>query len=575
MSPFLAVRCLPLLIVVSAAAPISTPIGANADPVDEYVRLEMAKRHVPGAALAVMRDGKSIKLRGYGFANLELQTPVTPDTVFELASVTKQFTAAGILMLAQDGKLRLDDTLGKYLKDAPDTMSSITLKQLLSHTSGLPREGPLGSGRSYRDDISEDEIWRTARRLKPEFEPGERYSYSNLGFNLLGLVIEKVSGTSFADFMKSRVFAPLDMKSTRVNDLRTVIPNRAAGYYWQNDSYVNGEPTSPTTYSASGSIVSTAADLEKWDIALSSDGLLSAKSRDLMWTQTVLNDGKTTHYGFGWVVGDYKGHHCVFHDGLLSGFRSYIIRFTEDKLTVILLTNESSLDDPAIIAKGIARHYLPALKQDQPAAVAGTPAQFPSFTGRYEYGNNEMMTVTLTVPDGQIGAHLTTDAPDTYKPISESSFYSYDEDIQLSFVKDKSGAIVAVTVKQEGRERTAPRIGPLIHSMPVHPDPDPAFTNRVKTQLEALGKGGRLLGRTAGVTRGARKDFMTGVPDLLNIKSLTYIGSNDVSDRKIERHGGKVARVNYYKLTAGAATKYLLVYITADKLLTDEDIVDD
>ena len=348
-------------VLVVAAACLSA--ASYADPVDDYIHQEMRKRHIPGLALAVVLDGKSVKLQGYGFANLELESPVTPNTVFELASVTKQFTAAGIMLLVQDGRLSVDDTLGKLLKGTPEALSSITLKQLMSHTSGLPREGPLGSGRSYRDDITEDEIWRTARRLRPESLPGDKYSYSNLGFNLLGMVIEGVSGKSYSDFMQSRIFGPLGMTSTCVNDLRTVINNRANGYYWENGVYKNGEPTSPTTYWSSGSIVSTAADLEKWDAALSSDALLSAQLRNMMWTPAELNNGKTIGYGFGVrAVGENRGHHYVSHDGLLSGFRSFIVRYTDDHLTVILLTNESQLEDPGRLARHVAQEYIPGVK---------------------------------------------------------------------------------------------------------------------------------------------------------------------------------------------------------------------
>jgi CubicO group peptidase (beta-lactamase class C family) len=556
---------------VLASAAIRT--ACRADPVDDYIHIEMSKRHIPGLALAVVLNGNSVKLQGYGVANLEQQSPVTPNTVFELASITKQFTAAGIMLLVQDGRLSVDDPLGKFVKSLPGEMSGITLRQLMSHTSGLPREGPNGVGKTYRDDITEDEIWRTATRIRPESAPGAKFIYSNVGFNLLGLVIERVSGKTYAEFMRSRIFGPLGMASTQVNDLRTIIANRASGYFWENGAYKNGMPTSPTTYLSSSSIVSTAADLVKWDAALSSNGLLAAKYRSMMWTPSELSNGKTVNYGYGWAIGDNRGHHYVCHDGMqLSGFRSFIVRYTDDHLTIILLTNESDLDDPGRIARHVAQEYIPSFKVPQPPLVTGNPAMFPLFTGRYEYANNKMLTVTIE--NGQIAASLPDNTCDIYKPTSDTGFYSADVDIQLTFVTNSAGRVVAVNIKQDGVEKIAPRIGAPVHARVPQPDPDSALTARILDALDALAVGGKQLAKVPGVTRGVRRDFIS-VHQFADLRSLTYISSDDVSDRKIERHGGKVARIITYKFVTNTITRYVLIYLTADNLMTDYDIVAD
>jgi len=321
-----------------------------------------------------------------------------------------------------------------------------------------------------------------------------------------------------------------------------------------------------------GSIISSAADLVKWDIALDSNQLLTEASKAAMWAPQLLNDGKTVNYGYGWSIGTLRGHSRVSHDGLLSGFRSYITRFQDDHLCVIILSNQSSLDDPGKIALGVATQYIPTLRPMQPPSVAGNPNIIPLFTGRYEYSNNEILTVSYA--DGMLTAHLPNEGVDVYKPISDSAFYCYDEDIKLEFVRSTESSIARLKFTQGTSERTIPRISPLAKAYVAIADPNPQLTLRVKATIAAFSSGGAALARAKGITKGARKDLANAV-NIADVLSLEYIGAETVVGRKIERHGGLVSKVITYKMRTSKSSTYLVIYLTEDNQITDEDVVDE
>jgi CubicO group peptidase (beta-lactamase class C family) len=333
---------------------------AKADEIDDFVEARRAQMNVPGVSVAVVKDGKIVKARGYGLANVELNVSATADTVYQYASVTKQFTAAAILLLAEDGKLSLDDPASKHLDNAPDTWKKVTIRHLLNHTSGIKSYTSLfGFARNTRKDYDPDELIGLVRDLPLEFEPGEKFSYNNTGYFLLGLVIEKVSGKKYGDFLENRIFAPLEMTTARVNDRAEIIPNRAAGYHLVGRKLVNAEFVSPSQPFAAGALVGTVRDLAKWDAALYGDKLVKPATRQVMWTATKLNDGTTQDYGFGWSLGELRGRRFVGHGGGIFGFSTVIMRFLEDRLTVIVLMNGPA--NPESIAMGLAGRFLPGL----------------------------------------------------------------------------------------------------------------------------------------------------------------------------------------------------------------------
>ncbi len=357
--------------------------SARADKVDDYVEKQRQQLHLPGVSLAVVRDGQLIKSRGYGLANLELNVRATEDTVYEIGSNTKQFTAAAVMMLVEEGKINLDDKLTKYFPEAPESWSGITVRHLLSHTSGIQNHVAVPDWLNvFKTSITSettparDELLKMFFKLPLEFKPGETWSYDNTGYYLLGIIIEKASGKSYWEFLDERIFHPLGMTATRNTEPQPIVPNRASGYEWVNDHFENRPILAPFIAFSAGSILSTVKDMAKWDAALYSEKLLKESSLHQVWAVTKTNDGADApfDYGFGWFIGHYHGHHLVQHTGGTPGFSSLIYRFLDDKLTIILLTNHSDriVDQFAVDLAGM---YVPALKPPE-----GNPDPEPKTT---------------------------------------------------------------------------------------------------------------------------------------------------------------------------------------------------
>lgn len=347
------------------------PAFAGADDVDAYIQAQMQQLHIPGVSLAVVRDGRIARLQSYGLANMELNAPVTNDTVFEIGSITKQFTAVAIMMLAEEGKVRLDDKISQYLPGVPETWGGVTVRHLLTHSSGIPNylavpglfEATARSGQSH-DDIAQLFFTRL-RQL--EFQPGETWAYSNTGYLLLGNIIENASGKPYWEFLDERIFKPLGMRTSRSSEPAAIVNGRAAGYAWTGQSFNNRPALTENAYGA-GSIVATIGDMAKWDAALYGEKLLKSSSLKQMWTPAKAAGGAVApfNYGFGWFLDTYHGRHVVAHTGGTPGFSSAIYRFTDDKLTVILLTNHGDrvIDHLAIDVAGM---YVPELARPKRA----------------------------------------------------------------------------------------------------------------------------------------------------------------------------------------------------------------
>jgi len=344
-----------LLLTLSLAA--FAQDGA-ATKVDEYIRAEMQTQQIPGLSLAVIRNGEIVLARGYGFANVEHQVATKPETIFQSGSMGKQFTATAVMMLVEDGKLSLDDKITKYFADGPESWNKITVRHLLTHTSGMtdyPDDFDL------RRDYTEDELVQRVKTIPLAFQPGEKWSYSNLAYVMLGVLIHKVSGKFYGDFLQERVFKPLGMTTARVISEADIIPNRAAGYRFADGQLKNQNWVSPSlNTTADGALYLTVYDMAKWDAALYGDKLLKRSSLEEMWTPVKLNDGKTHPYGFGWALGAVRGHRIIEHGGAWQGFKSQISRYVDDKLTVVVFANQARAN-PAKIAHGVAALFNPEL----------------------------------------------------------------------------------------------------------------------------------------------------------------------------------------------------------------------
>ena len=348
--------------------------AARADEIDDYVKDQMQKLHIPAVSLAVVKDGSLIKAEGYGLADIEHGVPARADTVFKIGSVSKQFVATGIMLLVQDGKVGLDDKVSKYLAGTPSTWDAITLRHLLTHTSGLVREAPGFNPYKLQSDV---DVIKTAYSLPLRFEPGEKWEYCNLGYFMLGEVIRQASGKPWGDFLAERVFAPLGMTATRVTSAADIVPNRAHGYAWNAEKFEN----SPNWLAVrpSGAFLSTVIDLAKWEAALQSDDVLKGSTKSEMWTPVTLNDGRTYSYGYGWQLDNFPlgskapdGVRMIRHGGSMPGFRAGYFRWPNHGLAVIVLTNlENVLVDG--LGAGIVMRYAPELKANSllPRAAAG------------------------------------------------------------------------------------------------------------------------------------------------------------------------------------------------------------
>lgn len=318
----------------------------------------MQSQQIPGLALAVVKDGKIVLARGYGLANVEHQVPVKPETIFQSGSTGKQFTATAVMMLVEEGKLGLDDRITKYFPDAPQSWSNITIRHMLTHTSGMTDYTP---DFDLRRDYTEDELYARIKPIPLAFQPGEKWSYSNLAYVMLGLLIHKVSGKFYGDFLQERVFKPLEMSTARVISEADIVPNRAAGYRVVNGQLKNQEWVSPTlNTTADGALYLTVYDMAKWDAALYTEKLLKRASLEEMWTPVKLNDGKTHPYGFGWALGAVRGHRIVEHGGAWQGFKAQITRYVDDKLAVIVFANQIRANQSKL-AQGVAAILNPEL----------------------------------------------------------------------------------------------------------------------------------------------------------------------------------------------------------------------
>jgi CubicO group peptidase (beta-lactamase class C family) len=339
------------------SAGLQAQSAATAHAVRDYVKKEMQRQHIPGLALLVVKNGETVLGEGFGLSNVELQSPVKAETVFQSGSVGKQFTATAIMMLVEEGKIGLDDPLTKYFGDAPAAWKDVTVRALLSHTAGF---GDYPKNFSFRRDWTEAEELKLIESIPLAYAPGTKWEYSNLGYVTLGILIHRVTGEFYGDFLQQRIFQPLGMQSTRIISEADIIPNRAAGYRLVKGELKNQEWVAPAlNTTADGSLYFTILDLAKWDAALYTEKLLKRSSLDEMWTPMKLKDGHANKdgYGFGWFIDERNGHRCIHHDGAWQGFETAIDRYVDDQLTVVALTNLSGAK-PGEITRHVAEMYL-------------------------------------------------------------------------------------------------------------------------------------------------------------------------------------------------------------------------
>jgi CubicO group peptidase (beta-lactamase class C family) len=425
---------------------ITSPILAANDPaleaeVDAYLQPLLDLDLISGSIL-IARGDEILLAKGYGLANREHGIPNTPETKFRLGSMTKQFTAMGILVLADQGKLNLDDPLSKYLPDFPNA-EKIQLHQLLSHTSGVPSyNGVEGYGENYIKPWSIDEVIDWFKDEPLQFEPGEDWSYSNSGYVLAAKVIEVVSGQDYDDFLRQEIFEKLDMEDTGQDVFTTVLPHRATGYGNAEREIYNAPYRDMPFTSGAGSLYSTVLDLYKWDRTLYTDTLVSTELLDRMMTP-VKKD-----YAYGWFIRDELGHKLVEHGGAINGFLSQSQRFVDDDLVVISLFNYESTFwrtvNKGLAAMALGEEYEPTLLT---TSVDVESDLLATYAGTYEV--MEDYFVTLAVKEG----HLVVTATDDPKPAlglaqSETKFFFPDINLMMNIDVDEEGQVAGLRMLQ-------------------------------------------------------------------------------------------------------------------------------
>ena len=337
--------------------------------INNYVKTEMQTEKIPGLAYAVVMNGKIIDTGAYGLANVELHSPVTLHTKFAVGSIGKTFTATAVMLLVKEGKLHLEDPITMYLDSLPDSWKAITIRRLLSHTSGIKdyvEDFPgysLIEKASRQKEYTESEYIHMASELPLNFSPGEKWAYSNSNFVLLGFIVHKVSGKTLPEFMKEYVFGPLGMKETVYMTQTDIILNRAHGYTLNNKGdLINGSYISDF-FSSTGDIgvTTTVIDMAKWSLALDSGKVLDKTTLSEMWSPSVLNNGASIDYGLGWRLSIYRGHKECGHGGYFkNGYAASYFRYPEYNLSVVILTNQHHAD-VRTLWHSFAGFYVPAL----------------------------------------------------------------------------------------------------------------------------------------------------------------------------------------------------------------------
>ncbi len=313
---------------------------------------------VPGASVVVIRDGRVIIREAFGMADLERRVAATPETDYRLASVSKQFTAMAVMLLAKDGKLRYDQPVRDFLPELPAAARAVTVRHLLNHTSGLwDYEDLIPETRTTQLE-DRDVLALLAAKDSAYFPPGAQYRYSNSGYVLLGIIVARVSGMSFPDFVQTRIFAPLGMRASVVHvEGSDTVPHRAYGYSPRGGSFEQTDQSVTSATLGDGGIYTNVDDMTRWDRALDGTALVDSATMALATTPPQLPAGAVTEYGFGWFVDTYRGEKRWRHTGETSGFHNAIMRFPARRLTVIVLTNRSS-GEPDAIAERIADRLL-------------------------------------------------------------------------------------------------------------------------------------------------------------------------------------------------------------------------
>jgi len=417
--------------------------------VDEYLNAYWNVKKIGGSVL-VARGGKVLVSKGFGFANAETKTQNAPALRYRLGSLTKQFTAAAVMLLQEKGKLSVQDNACKYLDNCPEAWKAITIHQLLTHTAGVPNFTALPEWRTKKsEDLSTVQVLDLVRSLPLKFAPGSDFEYSNTGYLMLGLIIEKASGKRYSEFLKANIFEPLKMPDSGYDDGKQAGKNFAVGYSKKGSDNVVADVINMKAPFSAGALYSTTADMLRWSEALNSEKLLSKKSLDIIFTPEKRN------YGYGWGMGPWNRRSMQSHTGRIDGFNTYITRIPADNSVVIVLLNNTAGmanvigNDLLAILYG-EKYELPKERKE----ISLNPAAEDIYVGTYTVAPG------LSFVIGKGGNGLTFLPPGQPRAVemfaeSETTFFLKVVDATITFVKNAEGKVTGLEYNQAGRTTRA------------------------------------------------------------------------------------------------------------------------
>lgn len=560
---------------------------AQADDLDDFIRSQMQKRRIPGLSLAIIQDGKILKAQAYGFIDKDGKVPVTTNTLFQAGSVSKSVAAMGALYLVEQNKLALDENVNVKLKSwkVPDNEftndKKVTLRGILSHTAGLTVHGfpgyAVGANMPSVVQILDGTAPANTPPVRVDFVPGSRWRYSGGGYTVMQQLMVDVTGADFPEFMKNNVLSPLGMKSsTYQQPLPPELAKLTATGHYNNRSLVEGRWHIYPEMAAAG-LWTTPSDLARFAIGI--QNAYAGKSGSVLsqsMTRQMLTDQKNRD-GLGVFLQGDSTTLRFGHNGRDEGFDALLTASVAKGQGIVIMINAN--DNSHVVGRivdFIADYYhwdgFPV--KTKPAAVDVDSKTLKAFEGRYELFNNRIVTFEaenqrlFTLEDGFVD--------EEFVPVANNKFTSTDRNVSVTFNSDANGNVTGFTLQDNDQhyERKVPRIGPLAHAHQPGADPDPSRTPKIMAALQAMVKGGKVLEETSGLTSGAKRDFSGGMREPETLKSLTFIHSENVAGRGIQRHESEVSEIVTYQLKSNQPDTYILVHLTSDGLVTDCDLVE-
>jgi CubicO group peptidase (beta-lactamase class C family) len=446
-------RSLWLILLVALLSIVALPFtdSAHADNLTSKLDAMLEQTYnpdEPGVSVIVRSKGKVLLEKGYGLANLEHNIKINKDTVFRLGSITKQFTAVAILMLAEQGKLSLDDTLKQYIPEMSKLAGGITIAQLLNHSSGLTNYTNLpGWDEEQEEHLSSGQMIDLFKDKPLDFEPGSAWNYSNTGYFLLGVIIEKASGETYADYVENHIFQALGMRESFYGGASKIINNRASGYDATDDGWVNAPYLSMTQPYAAGSLLSSVGDLAIWIDAINNHRLISKTFTDRAHTKAILTDGSEVEYGFGWRLATLRGSQTIEHNGGINGFSTSSVYLPKEDLYVAVLSNRTSAPRPGTTARLLLAEMLgkPYIQFEQ---VSATGDELTRIVGVYDV--EDAPPRTISIEDGQLYSQRQGGRKSKILPGKDGIFFYEHSLTYFTIEYDEDGNNTGMLMRHDG-----------------------------------------------------------------------------------------------------------------------------